>query len=786
MPLVNDTKRNFAGGELSQSVSARSDIKVYANGCERIENFLPETVGPIKYRTGTVFCNTTRRNNPARFIPFQFSDEQSYLIEVTAGWFRFYKDNGVICEDIKGTISRISASPTAVVTLEGHNLVDGNEIFIYGVKGSMKAVNGKSYIVKKLSANTFELYDNDGNGINTEGLEYVEGGTLQRVVEIQNPYTDVKDKTDSEILEYLNEIQYTQNTDTMIMVHPDYEPRKLTRTSHTAWTFKTFTRTNDYMNKKGHYPGAVAFDGNGRLVYAKFKDEPDLILMSRGPDAQTGDMRYDDFTTGSLANDAIKLYIAPSDGKVVIVKWLAVNNRYFVVGTESGLLRITSSDGYDSAFSAETLPVVRPIDSYGCAGVKPIPRGNQLFYLQKGALIFRCLEYDLVYDSYKSVDKNLVSETITIGGCTQIALQTGRPDVLWITKKNGNLIGLTYHETEDVAAWHRTYIGGTNAKVLSVGIMPRKTDFDQAWLIIERAINGKLRRYVEYFADYENFLTKEDFFTGDKNVDSERYYNDLFERQKLEIHLDSCLTYDGSELGENEEATLAISEYGTRLLKVISDKAIFSAGDIDRQIWRVHESGKGSGRMLIVKYEDEKTVICKLLKKFDTTELRPGKWTLTTNHIQGLEHLEGETVKIVADGALLAEQTVKNGAVTLEAQADVVHIGFGYRGLIKTTNLNIGGQTGSAQNKAKNVYKVVFEFMNSIGAKFGTNLYNLSKLDFRGVNSRLNRPAPLYNGPKDKVFDDRTEWHKHCYVVQESPFPCTVQSLDIYLEVVDD
>lgn len=789
MPLVNDTKRNFAGGELSPSVAARGDIKVYANGCERIENFLPETVGPIKYRVGTKFCNPTRRNKPARFIPFQFSDQQAYLIEVTPGWFRFYKDNGVIVSDINKTITGITAASPAVVTMAGHGLANENEVFINGVTGSMSCLNGKSYILKNVATDTFALYDDEDNPIDTTGLTYTSGGSVSKIVEVSNPYTDVEGKTDEEVLEYLNEIQYTQNTDTMIMVHQKYAPRKLTRTSHTAWTFKTFERTSDYMTGEGKYPGAVAFDGNGRIIYAKFKDEPDLILMSRGPDSKTGNLRYDDFTTGTLANDAIKMYLAPANGKVNIVKWLAVNNRYFLVGTESGLIRITSSDGYDSAFSAETLPVARPIDSYGCAGARPVPKGNLLFYLQKGSLIFRCLEYDLVYDSYKSVDKNLIADKITSGGCIEIVFQSGRPDIIWIPKKNGMLIGLTYHETEDVAAWHRVIIGGKNTKVLSMGIMPRTNKFDQAWLIVERTINGKTKRYVEYFADFEEFLTKEDFYTGENNEqeDLERYDNDMFERQKLECHLDCCMTYDGANTGTNANATINLVKDSTKgLTKVTSDKDIFSENHLDRQIWRIHEKGYGQGRMSIVEYIDSKNVYCKVLREFDTDTLKPGLWALTTDYIKGLDHLEGETVSVVADGAVHTDQKVINGGIKLDAQADVIHVGYKYRGMLKTTNLNIGGQSGSAQNKARNVYKVVFEFMNSLGVKFGTNLYKLAKLDFRGVNSRLNRPSPLYSGPKDRVFDDNTAWRKHCYIVQDSPLPCTIQAIDIYLEVVDD
>lgn len=787
MPLVNDTLRNFVGGELCPSVRARGDIKVYSNGCERLENFILETTGPVKYRTGTIFVNPTRRNALARFIPFQFSDQQAYLIEVTPGYFRFYKDGGIIVDSDK-TITNITAASPAVVTSTAHGYSNGDEVFINSVTGTMRTLNGKSYIVGDVTTNTFALYDEDDNEISTENLTYISGGVLNKIVEVQTPYTDVENKTDEEIMEYLRKIQFSQNTDTMYVVHPKYPPRKLTRSSHTNWTFNTFSRTSDYMTGEGKYPGAVAFDGAGRLIYSAFENEPDLVLMSRGPKSDDGTTRYDDFTTGTLANDAIKLYISSADGKVIVVKWLAVNNRYFLVGTESGLLRLVPSDGYDNAFSAETLPVVRPVDSYGCEGAKPVPKGNLLFYLQKGSLILRCLEYDLVYDSYKSVDKNLVADTITRSGCREIAFQQGRPDILWIPKKNGVLLGLTYHETEDVAGWQRIHIGGPNAKVLSVGIMPRPNKFDQAWLIVERTINGKTKRYVEYISDFEDFVDPEDFFTEETTEDSdiEKYYNDMFERQKLEVHLDSCMIYDGSQLGEDLSATITIGTITDGLATFTSNVDIFNEGDLDRQIWRIHHEGEGSGRAAIVAYTDARHVTCKILKNFDTNTLAPGTWSLTTDDISGLDHLENETVKVVTDGALHTDCTVENGHILLSTQADVVHIGYGYRGLIKTTNLNIGGTSGSAQNKPRNVKKIIFEFLNSLGVKVGTGLYRLTKLDFRGVDSKINRPAPLYNGPKEIVYDDNTENRKHAYVVQDSPFPCTIQAIDVFMEVVDD
>lgn len=868
MPLVNEIIRNFVGGELCPSVAARSDIKVYANGCERLENFLLETTGPVKYRTGTVFVNPTRRNALARFIPFQFSDSQSYLIECTPGYFRFYKDNGIIVDNREKVITGITAASPAVITSKAHGFVNDEIVYINGVKGSiadiivdgyykvksvqadtfalysladeainttdkeyksggniektiagisaaspavitiknhglknedeifindvvgMETLNTKSYIVKNVTTDTFEICNDEDEPIDTSSMLYISGGRISKIVEIETPYKDIEGLTDEEIMSYLHKVQYTQNTDTAYVVHNQYPPRKLTRSSHTSWSFNEFSRTNDYMTGKGKYPSSVAFDGAGRIIYAGFEDEPDLILMSCGPDEKTGAPRYDDFTTGTLANNAIKMYLASINGKNTIVKWLAANNRYFIVGTEGGLLRIVSSDGSDTAFSAESVPMARPIDSSGCASIRPVPKGNLLFYIQKEGLILRGLEYDLVYDSYKSVDKNLVSDKITSGGCREIVFQQGRPDIFWIPKKNGQLIGLTYHETEDVAGWHRTILGG-NGKVLSAGIMPRPDNYDQLWLIIERVINGKKKRYVEYIADFVDFLTKEDFYTDElgENSDKERYENDLYERQKLEKHLDCCMSYDGSALGSRLNATITIQKITkskNNLAYFNSDVDIFKADDLDRQIWRLHQEGVGSGRAKIVEFINAKQVKCKILKEFDIDTIPPGVWTLTTANISGLEHLGGETVSVVADGAVHTDCVVENGTIALNTQADVIHIGYGYRGLIKTMNLNVGGTTGSAQNKARNVYKVVFEFLNALGVKFGTSLYNLDKLDFRSADSKTNRPAALFSGEKSKIYDDKTQKRKHVYVVQDSPLPCTIQALDIYMEVVDD
>ena len=787
MPNVNHTCSNFVGGELCPSVNARCDIKVYANGCSRLENFILEATGPVKFRTGTRFVNPTKNNSLGRLIPFQFSDEQAYLIECTPGYFRFYKDEGIICRDDK-TITAISSD--GVITAKEHGLSNGNEIFIGGLKGSVEILNGRSYTVSDVATDTFKIKDEDGNYIDFTGLEYISGGVLNAIVEIENPYKDIENMSDDEIMEYLHKIDYAQNADTSYFVHPKYAPKKLTRTSHQDWTFKDFTRTSDPFTKEGDYPRSVCFDGAGRLIYGGTENDPEMLMMSRGPDAKSGEPRYDDFTTGDLANDALKVFINPSQGKVESIQWLTANDRYFLVGTFSGVRRVVSADGYDSAFSAESGVLIKPIDSCGCERIRPVPRGNSLFYIQRGGLVLRCLSYDLYYDSYKAADKNLVSDLILDGGTREHVFQQSRPDILWHVRKDGKLIGLTYHESEDISGWHRQIIGGTNAKVISAGIMPRKDNYEQVWMIVERFINGKIRRYVEFITDFEKYKTIEDFYTNAENEESDkaRYENDLYQRQKLENHLDCCLTYDGSKLGLNENATLSIGDIDERKVSLItSDVDIFESSDVDREIWRIHDSeGNGSGRMRIVEYISSKEIKCLLLSAFDKNELGPGEWSLTTSKISGLEHLEGEHVSVVTDGALHNDRQIQDGKISLDSQADVVHIGYSYRGLLKTMNIQAGGTTGSAQNKPRHVQKVAFEFLNTLGVKYGTSLYDLVKMPFRKAEHKTNRPSPLFSGSRKEDVRDNTESKKFCYVVQDVPLPCTLQALDIFMETIDD
>jgi hypothetical protein len=164
--------------------------------------------------------------------------------------------------------------------------------------------------------------------------------------------------------------------------------------------------------------------------------------------------------------------------------------------------------------------------------------------------------------------------------------------------------------------------------------------------------------------------------------------------------------------------------------------------------------------------------------------------------ISGLDHLIGQTVTAVADGIERTGLVVSaGGAVTLPVAASIVHVGLPYTGLLQTQNLEVGGRSGPAQSKPRNINALNIRFLNSKGGKYGTDLYHLFDIDTEdpdalelldGAGS-----APVFNGIRalqhsDVWSTDNDRNEKTVFIQQTKPFPCVVQFIDIEYETGDE
>ena len=148
-----------------------------------------------------------------------------------------------------------------------------------------------------------------------------------------------------------------------------------------------------------------------------------------------------------------------------------------------------------------------------------------------------------------------------------------------------------------------------------------------------------------------------------------------------------------------------------------------------------------------------------------------------TTTVSSLNHLEGETVSILANGSTHADKVVTDGKVTLDRSASKVHIGYGYTSTIETLRLEAGADDGVAQGKIKRIHGVTARFFNTVGAELGPDTNNLDRLPFRDSSMSMNQAVPLFTGDKEIYFPSGYENDARVIIRQSQPLPMTVLAI---------
>ena len=145
--------------------------------------------------------------------------------------------------------------------------------------------------------------------------------------------------------------------------------------------------------------------------------------------------------------------------------------------------------------------------------------------------------------------------------------------------------------------------------------------------------------------------------------------------------------------------------------------------------------------------------------------------------ISGLNHLEGETVAILADGATHPDRTVSSGAITLERAAEKIHIGLNYTSTMETMRLEAGDTEGTAQGRIKRVHGVTLRLYRSVGAKIGSSETELDIVPFRSSAQVMGTATQLFTGDKEVEFRGGFETEASIVVRQDQPLPLTLLAM---------
>jgi len=234
------------------------------------------------------------------------------------------------------------------------------------------------------------------------------------------------------------------------------------------------------------------------------------------------------------------------------------------------------------------------------------------------------------------------------------------------------------------------------------------------------------------------------------------------------------------------------------------------AGDVISIGSRGDGTRVGGGNATIVTVTDSTHVVANITDPitnvipddplFTPVPVAAGDWTLTrpVSTVYGLNHLEGMTVSVLADGGVVAPQPVVNGTVTLPTAATSVVVGLPFTAQLQTLYLEMPAQV-TVQTRAKNVSYVVARVFQSRGWEIGTDQPDAStepngatvpwtgmvEVPQRGPDNLPGKPIPLFTG--DVQTNVLGQWDSNGQIAlqQTAPLPLNLLGLVPWLTLGD-
>ena len=535
----------------------------------------------------------------------------------------------------------------------------------------------------------------------------------------------------------LFDIKYEQSGDVLTLTHPSYEPYELSRTGDTAWSLDIPTLTSDPFTGSNDYPSTVTFFQQ-RRVFARTNSEPEDIFPSK-----VGD--FYEFTTGTNAADAFQFTLAGRG--INQVQHLVGAGGKFVALTTGGAWLING--GSDGTLTPTAINA-RQHGYDGAGDIRPVVIGSRLLYEQKRGSIIREIQYNFNEDGLQGQDLTIYSSHLFNGhSLVSMDYQHAFDTVLWCVRDDGVLLGLTYLPEQEVVGWHRH---DTDGEFEDVCVVP-EGNYDAVYVIVKRTIDGNTKRYIERFADQ---------FLGD--IDDARF-------------MDSWLAYDGT----NDTAT-TITASGSAwtsndTVTLTASGSLFAAGDVGNAF--VMTAG-GETRTFRVTAYTSGTVVSARPTQSVPVALRAvatAVWSKAVDELSGLDHLEGATVAIIADGGVVDQEAVTSGSVTISTPASKIVVGIPIQSEVELLDIERPDGMTLIDTK-KQVVKVKMLVESSRGIKASIDEGSTFDVAYPTgfVNDDYSAIPELTTGVIEVPLSPTWNDHGRVIIRQDDPLPLTILS----------
>lgn len=139
---MRQTLTNFTKGEIAPELYGRIDSPHYRAGVKQARNFIIQKYGGLALRPGFRFvAEADDVETPLRYIPFQFSIEQAYVIVLGDASMRLLALGGIVLED-NLEIDALTLEADGQVTVPYHDYSVGDLLYLSGITGTTQ-LNGR-------------------------------------------------------------------------------------------------------------------------------------------------------------------------------------------------------------------------------------------------------------------------------------------------------------------------------------------------------------------------------------------------------------------------------------------------------------------------------------------------------------------------------------------------------------------------------------------------------------------------------------------------------------------
>jgi hypothetical protein len=240
--------------------------------------------------------------------------------------------------------------------------------------------------------------------------------------------------------------------------------------------------------------------------------------------------------------------------------------------------------------------------------------------------------------------------------------------------------------------------------------------------------------------------------------------------------VDSGLSYDGRNTTTITLTISGVSYAGGQSVTLTASAALFNANDVGDAIHFPSSDGNVRARITSVANVLQVTALLQSPVPESLQMVSTIAWTFARDTFTGLDHLEGETVAILADGSPEAQQVVTNGKIVLNYPAGVVHIGLPYMSDLETLDLNIVGAP-TIRDNAKRITEVSVVVEKTLGLQYGADAHHLYDLQSQPPDFDFNEAFPLQDDVHSKLV--KTGWTENAriFLRQSDPLPAKVLAI---------